>query len=136
MNQFLMISRGKKFISKDNFERYHNPDDFGAADLNGDDMLDEEEFTHASFHFRDMHTHDPFKMQELEEEFNEYDTNKDKLIDAIEFNTHHHNAAKLPNVAMTGDDMKLEDFELPDDVLREHVDQAQEEFSYEMLDDL
>ena len=69
----------------------------------------------------------------LDEDFKDYDVDKDGLVNSDEFNTHHHQAAQLPNLILSEiDGMKIEDFDLDDDSIQKHMKGA----SGEMLDDL
>jgi len=135
MKDFKVLSRGKDLATKDDFERFHSPDDFGAADLNGDHMLDEQEWTTATFHFHDHdHSKDAEKVEALKKAFKEYDQDGDGKINSVEFNTLHHKEASIPNAVLTDiDGMKIEDYDLPSDI-DEHM--KMDEFDAEMMDDL
>jgi len=135
MKDFKILSRGKETATKDDFERYHSPDDFGAADLNGDHVLDMHEWTTATFHFLDHdHSRDAAKVEVLKKTFKEYDKDGDNKINAVEFNTLHHKEASLPHEVLTDvHGMKIEDFDLPSE-----IDEQMKlgEFDSEMMDDL
>jgi len=130
--EFMQIGRGKDVITEDDFIRYHSPDDFGASDLNGDGVLDLKEWRIATFHGPTSHI-DEAGLGSLDEDFKDYDVDKDGLLSSDEFNSHHHEAARLPNEFQSEiDGMKIEDFDLDDDSIQKHMKGA----SGEMLDDL
>lgn len=134
-DEFMQIGRGKDEITEDDFIRYHTPDDFGASDLNGDQVLDLKEWRIATFHGPASHIDDTNSdaLGGLDEDFEDYDVDKDGLVTSNEFNTHHHEAAQLPNLILSQiNGMKLEDVDLDDDTILKHMKGA----NGEMLDDL
>jgi len=93
--EFTRMDRSKAGkVSKADFEWYVSPDDFGSADRNGDNMLSEEEFKTAPFHY---HDYDAPSEKQLNGEFKSSDHNKDGKISLEEYNNEMRKAQKEDN---------------------------------------